>query len=160
MSAAARMSHLAWIVLAMPVAAHAHIDAATGQDYRAFERNDGGGSCCNWLDCRPALEPFMEKDGEKIMDRARNKFIFDPGKVVRLPSDDGNWHVCANSHGLICIIAPSQAERQPGFFDSLSGWLGSAHSNAQTAIPTAADIARELATAPICRSPGSLGPGL
>jgi hypothetical protein len=157
MFAAARISQFSWIALAIPFAAplvaEAHIDAATEQDYRAFERNDGKGSCCDWLDCRPALEPFMENDGEKIMDRARNKFAFDQDKVVKLPSDDGNWHLCANSRGLICIIAPSQAARQSGFFGGLFSMFDPPQSDAQIVL-SAQDIARELATAPICRSPG------
>jgi hypothetical protein len=108
----ARPILLLWILLALPAVASAHVDAATGQDYGGFERNDGKGSCCDWHDCRPAHEPFMEPDGEKITDRANNKFVFDPGKVVKRPSDDGNWHVCASATTLRCIIAPAQSYRE------------------------------------------------
>lgn len=86
----------------------AHVDPVTGQDYRLFERRDGGGDCCDWFDCRPATAPFPEADGEKIMDRAGNKYRFDPGKVVVLPSDDGRWHVCGDATRLKCIIAPAE----------------------------------------------------
>jgi hypothetical protein len=103
---------LLWILLTFPAFASAHTDAATGQDYGGFQRNDGKGSCCDWHDCRPAHQPFMEPDGEKITDRANNKFVFDPGKVVRRPSDDGNWHICASATTLRCIIAPAQSFRQ------------------------------------------------
>jgi hypothetical protein len=113
---------LLWIVLAIPVVASAHTDPATGQDYSGFERNDGKGSCCDWHDCRPAHEPFMEQDGEKITDRANNKFLFDPAKVVGRPSDDGNWHVCASATTLRCIIAPAQSYRQPQRPERLFGW--------------------------------------
>ena len=60
----------------------AHVDAVTGQDYKLFQRRDGGGDCCEWFDCRPATPPFSEAGGEMIMDRAGNKYRFDPGKVV------------------------------------------------------------------------------
>lgn len=94
---------------ALPFAAFAHIDRATGQDYQGYERRDGKGSCCDWHDCRPATTPFPSKDGERIRDRAGNEFAFDPGKVVGRPSDDGNWHVCGDGRRLKCIIAPAQA---------------------------------------------------
>lgn len=86
----------------------AHVDAVTGQDYRLFQRRDGGGNCCEWYDCRPATPPFSEAEGEMIMDRAGNKYRFDPSKVVTLPSGDGNWHVCGDAKRLKCIIAPAQ----------------------------------------------------
>jgi hypothetical protein len=155
MSAAAQFTGLSWIVLVIPFAADAHVDRITGQNYDGYERNDGKGSCCGWYDCRPALAPFTEGDGEKIMDRNRNKYPFDPAIVVQRPSDDGNWHVCGGSGTpLKCIIAPAQAEREPGLFDSLFGWLAPKHPANESLIPTAAEIDRELATAPICRAPG------
>jgi hypothetical protein len=86
----------------------AHVDPVTGQDYRLFQRRDGGGDCCEWFDCRPATPPFSEAGGEMIMDRAGNKYRFDPGKVVTRPSDDGNWHICGDAKRLKCIIAPAE----------------------------------------------------
>lgn len=86
--------------------ATAHVDSVSGQDYRQFQRRDGGGDCCDWYDCRPATAPFAEADGEKIMDRAGNKYRFDPSKVVARPSEDGNWHICGDATTLKCIIAP------------------------------------------------------
>lgn len=154
MPAAVQICRTLCIVLAFPVAAQAHIDKVTGQDYNGFERNDDGGSCCDWHDCRPASAPFMEPDGEKIMDRGRNKFLFDPGKVVKRPSDDGNWHVCGSGTKLKCIIAPPEAERQPGLFDRLFGWLDPAPAASRSGLPTADEIASELLAAPICRAPG------
>jgi hypothetical protein len=142
------------IAVATPVIAYAHVDEATGQNYFGFERNDGKGSCCDWYDCRPALAPFMEPDGEKIMDRNRNKYSFDRRIVVRRPSDDGNWHVCGSGTALKCIIAPAQARREPGLFDSLFGWLAPTRAANLSLVPTAAEMDRELATAPICRAPG------
>jgi hypothetical protein len=154
MSAAAQFAGSFCLVLAIPFAAHAHVDRVTGQNYNGFDRNDGKGSCCDWYDCRPALAPFMEQDGEKIMDRNQNKYSFDPAIVVRRPSDDGNWHVCGGGTALKCIIAPAQAEREPGLFDSLFGWLVPRHPANESLIPTAAEIDRQLAAAPICRAPG------
>lgn len=84
----------------------AHVDPVTGQDYKLFQRRDGGGDCCEWYDCRPATAPFSEAEGEMIMDRAGNKYRFDPSKVVTRPSDDGNWHICGDAKRLKCIIAP------------------------------------------------------
>ena len=86
----------------------AHVDPVTGQDYKLFQRRDGGGDCCEWYDCRPATPPFSEAEGEMIMDRAGNKYRFDPAKVVARPSDDGNWHVCGDARRLKCIIAPAE----------------------------------------------------
>jgi len=154
MPVAAQICRALCIVLALPVAAQAHVYKVTGQDYNGFERNDGGGSCCDWHDCRPALAPFMEPDGEKIMDLGQNKFVFDPGKVVRRPSDDGNWHVCGSGTKLKCIIAPPEAERSPGLFDSLFSWLTPGSPGNERNLPTAVEISRELATAPICGIPG------
>ncbi|MBX9459469.1 MAG: hypothetical protein KL863_27465 [Rhizobium sp.] len=86
----------------------AHVDPLTGQDYRLFQRRDGGGDCCDWHDCRPATRPFIEAGVEMIMDRAGNKYRFDPGKVAIRPSDDGNWHLCGDAKTLKCIIAPAE----------------------------------------------------
>jgi hypothetical protein len=154
MSAAAHIVRPFWIVVAIPLTAHAHVDKTTGQNYSGFERNDGRGSCCDWYDCRPALSPFMESDGEKIMDRNQNKYAFDPRIVVKRPSDDGNWHVCGNGTALTCIIAPAQARREPGLLDSLFGRLERQHRSDQSLIPAAIEIRRELETAPICIAPG------
>jgi hypothetical protein len=152
MSSAAKFCRALLIVLAVPGAARAHTDKATGQDYTGFERNDGKGSCCDWHDCRPASEPFMEQDGEKIIDRGNNKFVFDPSKVVSRPSDDGNWHICGSATKLKCIIAPAQAEREPGSLDSLFGLLMSKQPADESTVLSPAEIDRELAAAPICRA--------
>lgn len=106
-----RRAHLVSAVLVFGACADAvlaHIDPVTGQDYRLFQRRDGGGDCCEWYDCRPASAPFLESDGEKIMDRAGNKYRFDAGKIVTRPSDDGHWHICGDARRLKCIIAPAE----------------------------------------------------
>jgi hypothetical protein len=151
MSTTHRFSSLLWLVLAIPAVGYAHTDAETGQDYSGFDRNDGRGSCCNWLDCRPASEPFMEQDGEKITDRAGNKFSFDPSKVVKRPSDDGNWHVCGNGTTLKCIIAPTETRRESIPLDRLFGWVAPENPAGQSLLPGAKEIELELAKAPICK---------
>lgn len=104
----ARLAFPSIVFGALAGAVSAHVDLVTGQDYRLFQRRDGGGDCCEWYDCRPASVPFLEPDGEKITDRAGNKYRFDPGKVVTRPSDDGRWHVCGDAKRLKCIIAPAE----------------------------------------------------
>lgn len=118
MSRAIRLSCLLLSTL-LPLPAQAHIDAVTSQNYRGYERTDGKGPCCDWLDCRPAFAPAREASGEVIMDRAMNKYPFDRRKVVARPSDDGNWHVCGSGQMIWCIIAPAEARRGPGPADRL-----------------------------------------
>lgn len=145
-----RFSCFLSLLLACPSVAAAHVDKLTGQDYSGFERNDGKGSCCDWHDCRPAFQPFMEQDGEKILDHGDNKFLFDPSKVVRRPSDDGNWHICGSATVLKCIIAPAETRREPGFADTLLGWLEPRSNAEQSRALTDAEILRLIAAAPIC----------
>ncbi|MDB5554400.1 MAG: hypothetical protein JWL86_4384 [Rhizobium sp.] len=119
MPSGARFVASLWILLVLPVAAHAHVDKTTRQDYRDFTRNDGLGSCCDWHDCRPAHAPVTEPDGEMIVDFGNNRYRFDPSKVVKRPSDDGNWHVCGDGWKLKCIIAPVESRRDGEGFDGL-----------------------------------------
>lgn len=106
-----RLASLLFVFILASAPALAHVDPATGQDYQGFERRDGKGSCCNWLDCRPATAPFSTPEGERIRDRAGNLFRYDPAIVVARPSDDDNWHVCGNGTRLHCIIAPAETRR-------------------------------------------------
>lgn len=151
---ALRFSCLLPFAIFLPLAAYAHTDVVTGQDYSGFERNDGRGSCCNWLDCRPAFAPFMEKDGEKIVDRGQNKFRFDPDIVVKRPSEDGNWHVCGTGNRLHCIIAPPQAMLGDGLRYTLFTPSDAGGNAIAGVLPTAEEIARQLAAVSICRAPG------
>jgi hypothetical protein len=150
MTAAGHISAPIWMTLVIPAIAYAHIDGMTGQDYSGFERNDGKGSCCDWQDCRPASEPFMQQGGEKMIDRAGNVFSFDPGKVVKRPSDDGNWHVCGNATTLKCIIAPAETRREMRPLDRLFGWLPPEHAPDQGHPRRATRIALERAKSAIC----------
>ncbi|UVC09514.1 hypothetical protein IHQ71_02495 [Rhizobium sp. TH2] len=123
MPSGAQSSSLVLILVTLSSMAQAHVDKTTGQDYRDFTRNDGLGSCCNWHDCRPAHAPVTEPDGEKIIDFANNKYRFDPSKLVKRPSDDGNWHVCGDALKLKCIIAPVESRRDGDGFESLVGGI-------------------------------------
>lgn len=153
MPVAAQYFRVLSIVAAIPVAANAHTDRITGQDYRGFERNDGRGSCCNWHDCRPALAPIMERDGEKIIDLGGNKFFFDRRKLLKRPSDDGNWHVCGNGQTLYCIIAPAEVRLEPSTLDSLFGQLKTKPPASESLTPVTVNSIWETATVPICTAP-------
>jgi hypothetical protein len=125
MSLPAYVSRFLWaMLLVLPAVAHSHVDQGTGQDYRGFDRNDGQGPCCDWHDCRRAFGPIAEQDGETIMDLDYNKYPFDIDKVVKRPSDDGNWHICASPATLFCIIAPAEASRQSDRPRMNSSWNG------------------------------------
>ena len=80
--------------------------------YSKLQRNDGKGSCCNLLDCRPTQSRMVEDHYEVKVD----------GEWVRVPVDtinhviapDGGAHVCAprqegrNKGVLYCVILPSE----------------------------------------------------
>ena len=153
MSHAARLACLLCLALMPPLPAEAHVDSNTAQNYRGYDRNDGRGSCCNWLDCRPAFAPVMEPDGETIMDRALNKFRFDPAKIVPRPSDDGNWHVCGSGSMIWCIIAPAQVKREPDPADRLFGFSLVGKSTPEDSMRGATLEQTEHAVAALCEMP-------
>ena len=80
--------------------------------YSKLQRNDGRGSCCNLLDCRPTQSRMIDDHYEVKVD----------GEWVRVPVDtinnvvapDGGAHVCAprqegrNKGVLDCVILPSE----------------------------------------------------
>ena len=81
--------------------------------YSKLQRNDGKGSCCNLLDCRPTQSRMIDDHYEVKVD----------GEWVRVPVDtinnvvapDGGAHVCAprqegrNKGVLYCVILPSES---------------------------------------------------
>ena len=91
---------------------------STGHDkwhkgfYSKLQRNDGKGSCCNLMDCRPTQSRMVGDHYEVKVD----------GEWVRVPVDtinnviapDGGAHVCAprqvgrNKGVLFCVILPSE----------------------------------------------------
>jgi hypothetical protein len=80
--------------------------------YAKLRRNDGQGSCCNLMDCRPTQSRMIGDHYEVKVD----------GEWVRVPSDkinnvvapDRGAHVCAprqtGSHKgeLLCVILPPE----------------------------------------------------
>jgi hypothetical protein len=80
--------------------------------YSKLQRNDGKGSCCNLMDCRPTQSRMVGDHYEVKVD----------GEWVRVPVDtinnvvapDGGAHVCAprqegrNKGVLYCVILPSE----------------------------------------------------
>src|SRR4030081_2841486 len=80
--------------------------------YSKLKRNDGQGSCCNLMDCRPTQSRMVGDHYEVKVD----------GEWVPVPSDkinnvvapDGGAHVCAprqvgpNKGVLFCVILPSE----------------------------------------------------
>jgi hypothetical protein len=80
--------------------------------YSKLKRNDGKGSCCNLMDCRPTQSRMVGDHYEVKVD----------GEWVPVPNDrinnvfapDGGAHVCAprqvgpNKGVLYCVILPSE----------------------------------------------------
>jgi len=80
--------------------------------YSTLKRNDGQGSCCNLMDCRPTQSRMVGDHYEVKVD----------GEWMRVPSDkinnvvapDGGTHVCAprqvgrDKGVLFCVILPSE----------------------------------------------------
>jgi hypothetical protein len=91
---------------------HAGHDKWHQNFYSKLQRNDGRGSCCNLLDCRPTQSRMIDDHYEVKVD----------GEWVRVPVDtinnvvapDGGAHVCAprqegrNKGVLYCVILPSE----------------------------------------------------
>jgi hypothetical protein len=83
-----------------------------GDFYSTLKRNDGQGSCCNLMDCRPTQSRMVGDHYEVKVD----------GEWMRVPSDkinnvvapDGGAHVCAprqeglNKGVLFCVILPPE----------------------------------------------------
>jgi hypothetical protein len=107
------------VLLCISVAAQVeHPEKYKGHDrwhegfYSKLIRNDGRGSCCNMLDCRPTESRTVGDHYEVKVD----------GEWVRVPVDtinnvvapDGGAHVCAprqegrNKGVLYCVILPSE----------------------------------------------------
>jgi hypothetical protein len=80
--------------------------------YSKLKRNDGKGSCCNLMDCRPTQSRMVDDHYEVKVD----------GEWVRVPVEtinnvvapDGGAHVCAprqegrNKGVLYCVILPPE----------------------------------------------------
>jgi hypothetical protein len=61
--------------------------------YSILKRNDGGGSCCNLMDCRPTQSRMVGDHYEVKVDGAW--MPVPPDKINNVIAPDGGAHVCA-----------------------------------------------------------------
>jgi hypothetical protein len=80
--------------------------------YSKLKRNDGGGSCCNLMDCRPTQSRMV---GDHYEVKVDGEWIAVPNaKINNVVAPDGGAHVCAprqigaNKGVLFCVILPSE----------------------------------------------------
>ncbi len=80
--------------------------------YSELKRNDGQGSCCNLMDCRPTQSRMVGDHYEVKVDGAWTPVPYD--KINNVVAPDGGAHVCAprqvgpNKGVLFCVILPSE----------------------------------------------------
>ena len=80
--------------------------------YSKLKRNDGGGSCCNLMDCRPTQSRMVDDHYEVKVDGIWTPVPYD--KINNVIAPDGGAHVCAprqvgpNKGVLFCVILPSE----------------------------------------------------
>src|SRR5438874_12148746 len=80
--------------------------------YSKLKRNDGQGSCCNLMDCRPAQSRMVGDHYEVKVDGAWTPVRYD--KINNLVAPDGGADVCAarqvgaNKGVIFCVILPSE----------------------------------------------------
>jgi hypothetical protein len=78
--------------------------------YSKLKRNDGRGSCCNLMDCRPTQSRMVGDHYEVKVDGAWTPVPYD--KINNVVAPDGGAHVCAprqvghNKGVLFCVILP------------------------------------------------------
>jgi hypothetical protein len=63
--------------------------------YSTLKRNNGGGSCCNLMDCRPTQSRIVGDHYEVKVDGAWTPVP--PDKINNVIAPDGGAHVCAPS---------------------------------------------------------------
>jgi hypothetical protein len=80
--------------------------------YSNLKRNDGQGSCCNLMDCRPTQSRMV---GDHYEVKVDGEWIPVPNnKINNVVAPDGGAHVCApkqigaNKGVLFCVILPSE----------------------------------------------------
>jgi hypothetical protein len=80
--------------------------------YSKLKRNDGQGSCCNLMDCRPTQSRMVSDHYEVMID---GEWVPVPNdKINNVVAPDGGAHVCAprqvgpNKGVLFCVILPSE----------------------------------------------------
>ena len=80
--------------------------------YSKLKRNDGGGSCCNLMDCRPTQSRIVGDHYEVKVDGVWTPVPYD--KINNVVAPDGGAHVCAprqlgqNKGVIFCVILPSE----------------------------------------------------
>jgi hypothetical protein len=80
--------------------------------YFALKRNDGGGSCCNLVDCRPTQSRMIGDHYEVKVDGEWNPVPND--KINNVIAPDGGAHVCAprqigpNKGVVFCVVLPPE----------------------------------------------------
>jgi len=80
--------------------------------YSNLKRNDGQGSCCNLMDCRPTQSRMVGDHYEVKVDGEWMPVPSD--KINNVVAPDGGAHVCAprqvgpNKGVLFCVILPSE----------------------------------------------------
>src|SRR2546430_16352720 len=92
------------------------VSAAAQEGYygvgHTLKRNDGGGSCCNLMDCRPTQSRIVGDHYEVKVDGAWTPVPYD--KINNVIAPDGGAHVCAprqvgpNKGVIFCVILPSE----------------------------------------------------
>jgi hypothetical protein len=80
--------------------------------YSKLKRNDGQGSCCNLMDCRPTQSRMVGDHCEVKVDGAWTPVPYD--KINNVIAPDGGAHVCVprqigqNKGVLFCVILPTE----------------------------------------------------
>ena len=80
--------------------------------YSTLRRNDGGGSCCNLMDCRPTQSRIVGDHYEVKVDGVWTPVPYD--KINNVVAPDGGALVCAprqlgqNKGVIFCVILPSE----------------------------------------------------
>jgi hypothetical protein len=78
--------------------------------YSKLKRNDGQGSCCNLMDCRPTQSRMVGDHYEVKVDGVWTPVPYD--KINNAVAPDGGAHVCAprqvgpNKGVIFCVILP------------------------------------------------------
>jgi hypothetical protein len=80
--------------------------------YSKLKRNDGQGSCCNMMDCRPTQSRMVGDHYEVKVDGEWTSVPND--KINNVVAPDGGAHVCAptqfgpNKGVIFCVILPPE----------------------------------------------------
>ena len=99
------------IVLILAINKAGAHQSETGEDYSAWVRPDGGGSCCSALDCRP-VQFAVGYRGDVTAIVGGRRVAIPPDKILAIRSKDGNAHFCGAIHGshyqpiVYCFVLP------------------------------------------------------